>query len=237
VVRSNSVRASGFTAAQETAEAITDSDEETRDNDGTTATLDTEIEMSRIFRTPGFQRMRIDWNPEDAIILTQAKVASEKRLLVEFPDTYQLMNQIFDKVRKPAVDTSTGEVLVDRFGLPMWEKDIYGRYIEDWSLLTRKERDDLLYTLVTSLFDWQQRAADAWSEAMMAKAQWEESYSRFFDQPLTGTVEGREAIGRVKSADERYFAIFLSAYSRKAEALVRSMERIANVLRDSLQAK
>jgi hypothetical protein len=216
-------RQSGLTAAQESAlEAGKDADNP----------LDSDIEHNRKFRTPGFSRMRTDWKPEDAIILTKAKLAAEDRLVLEFADAYRVLAHIYDIVRTPLIIED--EVQKDRHGWTIWAKDEYGSFIEDWSRLTTDQRDTILFTLATRLYDWEQKAADAWGEAMFAKGQWEESYSIGFDTPMSGTVQDREATGRIRSADERYFAIQLTFYSRKADALVRAMTRIADRLRDSL---
>lgn len=216
-------RQSGLTGAQESAlEAGKDAD----------TPLDSDIEHNRKFRTPGFSRMRTDWRPEDAIVLTKAKLAAEDRLVLEFADAYRVLAHLYDIVRTPLIVAD--EVQKDRHGWTVWAKDEYGSYIEDWSRLTADKRDTILFTLATRLYDWEQKAADAWGEAMFAKGQWEETYSIGFDAPMSGTVQDREATGRIKSADERYFAIQMTFYSRKADALVRAMTRIADRLRDTL---
>jgi hypothetical protein len=40
----------------------------------------------------------------------------------------------------------------------------------------------------------------------------------------------------MEAADERYFAIFESVLSRKADAIVRSMERLSQRLKDVMQS-
>lgn len=69
---------------------------------------------------------------------------------------------------------------------------------------------------------------------MFAKALWTESFSHYFDEPMRGTVDDRTAKGNVKSAEERYFALYLSSVSRKADALVKSMDRLTLRLRDTM---
>ena len=69
---------------------------------------------------------------------------------------------------------------------------------------------------------------------MFAKAQWEERFSIAFDAPMSGTVDDRRAAGNIDAREERYFAIFLSLYSRKADSIVRSMELLSQRLRDSM---
>ncbi len=187
----------------------------------------------RKWRTPGFQRMRLDWNTEDHAILDRAKASSDGRLLREFADAYRMLNRVYDVVRTKATGPD-GEILKDQFGLPLWKKSQLGGFEEDFTKLSLKEKEDFLFAITTHSFEWQQLAADAWGEAMLAKAQWEERFSIGFNEPVSGTVEDRTAAGRLDARDERYFALFLSMYSRKADALVRSVELLAQRLKDSM---
>jgi hypothetical protein len=186
------------------------------------------------WRTPGFQRMRLDWSSDDREVLNRAKSTAEGRLWNEFPEAYRLLYRIYDIVRFAEVDPETGEVLMDNWGLPRWKKDLVGSYLEDFSKLGIKEKEDILFTLTTHLVEWQQLAANAWGEAMFAKAQWEERFSMGYDAPMSGTIEARTAAGRLDSRDERYFALYVSMYSRKADALIRSLELLGQRIKDSM---
>jgi hypothetical protein len=186
------------------------------------------------YRTPGFQRMRLDWSSDDRDVLIRAKSTAEGRLQREFPEVYRLLYRVYNVVRAPEVDPQTGEIHTDQWGLPVWQKDQIGSYLEDFSKLGIKEKEDILFTITTHLVEWQQLAADAWGEAMFAKAQWEERFSIGYDAPMSGTIEARTATGRLDSREERYFAIFISLYSRKADALIRSLELLGQRLKDSM---
>ncbi len=186
------------------------------------------------WRTPGFQRMRLDWSSDDREVLNRAKSTAEGRLYREFPEVYRLLYRVYDVVRTAEVNPDTGEILMDQWGLPRWQKDSVGSYLEDFSKLGIKEKEDILFTITTHLVEWQQLAADAWGEAMFAKAQWEERFSIGYDAPMSGTIEARTAAGRLDSRDERYFALFISLYSRKADALMRSIELLGQRVKDSM---
>lgn len=223
MVSSNQMRQSGKTASQEQTQIVSEAADQP---------LETDIEQKRRFRSPGFHRMRVDWNDEDAIVLNRAKDMAEKRLIAEFPEAYQVLNQIYDKVRKPSLHE--GEIIRDQNGFVVWERDEYGNYNEDWTNLTRSERDNLLFTLTTRIVDWEIRSQKLWGEAMFSKGMWEEKFSLGFDAPMSGTMGDREAKGRIDSAEERYFAIFLTMVSRMSDSLVKSMNVLAQRLRDSL---
>ena len=134
------------------------------------------------------------------------------------------MFDVYATVRTQAADAN-GEPQVDQFGLPLWVKTNSGGWEEDFTRLTSKAKEDFLFKITTNIFDWQQRSTDLWGEAMFAKAQWEERFAIAYDDGLSGTIDDRRARGNKDAADERYFAIFLSLMSRKAEAIVRSMDR------------
>lgn len=191
-------------------------------------------ERARSFRTPGFSRMRTDWRSEDKPIIQRAMAAVDGRILANFEDVYQVMYEIYDLVRTPLTDEH-GVIQTDQWGFTVWRKSASGSYEEDWSRLTLKEKERLLFTITTRIFEWSQRAAEAWGEAMFAKSQFEERYAVTFDEPMSGTVDDRRAYANSHAADERYFAIFASYYSRRADALVRSMEMLGQRIKDSMQ--
>lgn len=202
-----------------------------------TAEVEMHEDRTKEMRTPGFSRMRTDWHGPDAHMIATILETADNRVLVNFSDAYQIMNDLYDVVRVRRADPKTGEELTDKHGFPVWETSPSGRYIEDYSKLGIKEREEFLFQITARLFDWEQRAADAWGEAMFAKAQWEERFAIAFSDTSEGGRKTDEAMtqrGRLGSRDERYFAIFESLYSRKADALVKSLERLSQRLKDSM---
>lgn len=227
MVQARQVRASGETGAEEEA---TEAGEQLLEP----MVQELQEEAKKTFRTPGFRRMRFDWRGEDRPILTKAIEAVEGRIRHNFADAFQVMYDVYDLVRTPL--TENGHIARDQWGLTIWKRSASGSYEEDWTKLTHKQRENLLFQITTRIFEWEQRAADAWTEAMFAKAQFEERFAIGFDAPHSGTVDDRKAAGTIDSRDERYFAIFLSAYSRKADAVVRSMNLLAQRLKDAMTA-
>lgn len=228
MVKQAAVRASGETAAEEVTKEVS----EAFDKPIEVPNLPGEDPQSK-HRTPGFARMRTDWHGDDRLVVQRAKAAVDGQILNNFADAYDVMGQVYDLVRTPDVDEN-GEVKKDQFGFIIWARTPTGGYDEDFTRLSLKQREDLLFRITTRLFEWSQRAADAWSEAMFAKAVWEERFSIGFDAPMSGTVDDRRAAGNLDAREERYFAIFLSTYSRKADAIVRSMELLGQRLKDSM---
>lgn len=184
-------------------------------------------------RTPGFTRMRLDWNSEDRPIMKRLKDAVDGTILRNFQDAYQIMNDIYDYVRLPLANAD-GEPLRDQWGFKQWMKLPDGTYDEDFTRLTIHQKEHLLLQITTRLFAWESTSADMWGTALMAKTQWEERYSSGFDAAIEGTVDARNARGRLESLEERYFAVYQSYVSKRADALVRSMALIAMRLKDAM---
>ncbi len=222
----HSTRASGKTAAVEETEA------KAKEFD-TLTSVDLPEEESRKWKSPGFQRMRMNWRSEDRSVMDRAKGAVDGWIQREFADAYRLLYQVYSQVRIQSC-TPDGEPLVDSTGNPMWERDDSGGYIEDFNRLTLKDKENLMFALTTRLVFWEQRAADAWGEAMFSKAMWEESHAIGFDAPRQGTVDNRNAKATIDSREERYFAILMTYRSRKADALVRSLSLLSQRLKDSM---
>jgi hypothetical protein len=190
---------------------------------------------TRETKTPGFSRMRTEWHGEDAVQVASLRHIVEGRILHLFPDAFVLMNDLYEQVREPVRDPDTGFPLTDAHGFSVWARTESGAFIEDYSRLGIREREDFLFRITTNIFEWKQTQADLWGDAMFAKAQWEEAMSAGFVAP-TGrmTVDDRTHRGRVNSTDERYFAIFQALLSRRADAVVDSLTLLGQRLKDSM---
>ncbi len=214
-------RASGLTPGHEAAREISSEDDKNPHNEP-------EIEHTKKFRTPGFSRMRSTFDSGDLIFMQRIMAWAKEQLKKDFPEVFAIQRKIDVLCAVPEI--VDGKVVVDDEGIPVWKKNELGLVVHVWSKLTSKEREDLLYDITINMADWEQRAVDAWQMAMNAKIVWEERYAIKYDEPRNKTMGERDAIGRTGAIDERYQAVQLSAYSRRADALVSSMKRLADML-------
>lgn len=186
------------------------------------------------FRTPRFMRMRFNWaSDEERRVIEHARQAIDQVIQTEFYDAYLVMNQIYDIVRFPLLDEHD-QPRRDPHGFILWEVEASGVPKEDFTRMTRAQKEHFIGLLTTRLFAWEQRAANLWTEAMFAKAQFEERFAIAYDAPMSGTVDDRKARGNMDAAEERYFAIFKTSLSRRADSIVRSMDRLSQRLKDTL---
>lgn len=210
--------------AEETFEAPTDEKDDLPD------------ERAEWFAAPGFQRMKTDWTGAERTQMQRVEGAIERKVYETFIDAWALMNEVWDVVREQAVNEQTGELRADQYGFKVWARDpLTGAFIEDWSRLTHRQREDFLFRITTSLFDWEQRAARLWTEAMFSKAMFTERFAIEYDAPMSGTIDDRNAVGNKKAAEDRYFALMQTSVSRRADAIVRTMNNLMLRLRDSMQ--
>lgn len=190
---------------------------------------------TRETKTPGFTRMRTDWHGPDKTQVDALRNIVDGRILMLFPDAFVLMADLFEIVREPLFDAA-GEAVLDARGMTVWVRTENGAFVEDYSRLGIREREDFMFRITSNLFEWQQTRADLWGDAMFAKAQWEESFSDgFVNTPgARPTVDDKTNRARAHATDERYFAIFQTLASKKAEAVVQSMELLGQRLKDVL---
>lgn len=229
MVQANKARASGISGSAEEAR-----DEVARLEELHTEELPEE-NLKYALRTPKFTRMRFDWAPDDRMVVERARATVDGRITREFADVLYLLNDIYTIIRKQEVD-EFGDPKFDHFNLPIWERGPDGRYIEDFTLMTRRQMEHFIGLITVRLFDWEQKAADLWADAMFAKAQFEERFAIAFDAPMSGTVDDRRAAGNKDAAEERYFAIYATYLSRRADAVVRSADRLSQRMKDLLTA-
>lgn len=199
----------------------------------TPAAVDLHEDRTREMRTPGFSRMRTDWDGGDAQTVSAVMGIVQNRIVSNFSSAFAIMNELYEIVREPVI-SEHGEILKDAYGFTIWRQTPSGSYKEDYSLLGHKERENLLFEITTNVFAWEQAAANAWGEAMFAKAMFEERFALTFRETPGNrpTVDDRTQHARVSAREERYFAIFVSLYSRKADAIVRSMQLLGQRLKD-----
>jgi hypothetical protein len=201
--------------------------------------MDVEMDPDRTREntSTGLSRIRTDYfNDDDAEI--QSIIAEVEGVLRRtFPGVYMVMNDLWMHVRKPVANPATGEMMLDIFGWPVWEKLPGGAYDEDYSRLTNAEKDHFLLQITTLVGEWGQEAENLRAHAQFRKVLWEGAMADGFVAP-TGrvTVEERTQRGRAASMDDRLRAVYRHVLSRKAERLVRDMELLGQRLKDSLTA-
>ncbi len=176
-------------------------------------------------------RMKTSWTGEDAHTVALVRKQAEIDIRTIFRDAFGIMIDVYLEVRQPKVD-SDGSLILDENGLePLWEEDGFGKIIENWNLLTDKKREQFIMEIVTVMVRTEQKAADLWGESQLAKAKWEDTFVEGFLRSK-GTNDARTNEGKAGAREDRYFAIYKSWVSRKADALVRSLERLCQRLKD-----
>jgi hypothetical protein len=221
------VRASGKTPGTEAAEVAAQEATEPLEE----AVLPEE--RVKVFERLGFARMRTSWSDDHSGMMQRIRQTVHGRVFDLFPDAFSIMEEVWRTVRVQAVDPKSGELMVDEYGLPRWRKTAGGAYVENWALFGTAQREQTLFKITTLMFEWEQRASDAWGEAMFAKALWAEEFAHYFDDrngKSKATIDACNADATMRSAESRYFAVFASYLSRQADALVKSMDRIARLL-------
>ncbi len=228
MVASATVRSHGQTTAEE---------EASERGKGLDTLMETEPERP-VNLTRAFQRLRTDWNSADRETIDEVRAFVDQQITDVFSDAFLISYEIYDKVRERVQVTNikTGEMtdVMGTDGLPEWRRNPDGSYVEDWSKIHQRDRDRYLYLITTRLFEWEQSNADIWGEALFAKAQWEEAFATGFDSisDPKATVDARAARANRLAAEHRYLAVFKSMYSKKAEAVVRSMSLLGQRFKD-----
>jgi len=191
-------------------------------------TSDPHPDRTTAMRTTGFSRMRTGWAGDDARMVMELEALSDKIIRSRLGVAFAIIERVRRHVRVPATDRF-GEVLTYEDGTPQWEKDEYGIPVEQWELLSDTDRLRLIGLIHSHMLEFEIVKANIWAEAMYAKGEWEEVFSRGYtalpDHVVSGkpTIEDRTHYSQKNAAQERYFALFQSALSRKADGVVRTL--------------
>lgn len=198
-------------------------------------------DRTRTFTSMSFTRMRTRWSRDEREIVEMAQTQAEHELSEEFADVYRILNRIYSQVREVVRDPDTGVPVTDKDGFAIWVRDETGMCREDWGHLTDRDKENYLHQITTRLVLWEQRAADFKGEALFAKGMWEERFALAFatapapEGARKATEADRTQHAQASAREERYLAIYMTVRSNKAEALVRSMDRLARNLKDTLK--
>jgi hypothetical protein len=182
-------------------------------------------DRTRQFRSVNFSRMRTSWTPDEKIKMMEINRLADQVIQERFLDAYDIMDRLFMVVREP--EMIDGKPQLDSLKRPVYKRNEAGFFIEDWSRLMDRDREQFLNELMTHLFHWSQEAAQLWGDALFAKGLWEEAFATGF-KSASGrmTVDDKTQTGHLYGIEQRYFGIFQAVLSRRADALVRALERI-----------
>jgi hypothetical protein len=200
--------------------------------------VDPHEDRTREFVSTSFTRMRWERRSEEAAAIEGLHQVIERRMWELFGGAYQVMNDLYMIVREPQV-TIHGEILTDEAGFYLWAVNEHGNPIEDYTRLGYKEREHFLFAITTNLFAWEQAAASLWGDSMFAKAIWEEAVATGYEASKANggkTVEDRIQAARLVSREPRYQAIFETVISKRADALIKSLQLIGQRLKDVLSS-
>lgn len=192
-------------------------------------------DRTRRFTHVNFSRMRTQWTEADKTRLAEINRRADIVMSDCFPDAWWLLERVYRVVREPVVQTATGVIMTDGAGHTRWQRNSLGFIVEHWDRLGDRERDDFLHELAIHLIEWRQQAVTMWGSAMFAKGIWEEAFAYGYttaQSPGGGrlTVDDKTQAGHLAGIEDRYFAIFQAVLSRRAEALIKSLERLEALL-------
>lgn len=200
-----------------------------------TAAPDIAPDRARALRGTNLSRMRISWSPQDRLVMAAVRDTAERYLREVFAPAFEVMDSVWSRVREPVWDDEHDCPMRDAYGGIQWKRGVTGRPLEDWTRLGDKERERALYQTLSVLFELEQIAGDLWGEAMFAKAAWEHKFADAFQAPEGKLTEAdRTAAGRRGSVEERYFAIYRSWLSRRADAIIGTIRLLNQRMKDTI---
>lgn len=198
-------------------------------------TYDAKDVLKTLNLTRGFQRMKMDLQGSERDVLASMMINMEKLIHEEFAEEYAIMNDIHWEVRTPT-NGIDDNIAYDLWGFPEYEKNPDGSYVEDWGRLTQKQIKHFIFRIINCTFTGEQKSANAWGKALLAKTRYEEAFSVAFDAhpDKKATVDARDAHAESSAIDYKYYAVLQTWYSRKAEGIIKRMDALQLRMKDSL---
>lgn len=171
-------------------------------------------ERERTTRAPGFTRMPVGWHGKHAAMIKTINVMAEEGVRNDFDDLFALMEEI-ERAASP-VDVSTGD-----------------KARPDYAAIPETRKQHWVLELSVKLVAWEQKAAEYWGEAMMAKVIRQEVFTEAYLNAVKGrTVEDRTQAGQSASLQDYYFAVLCALRHKRAQSACASAERLCQRLKD-----
>lgn len=193
---------------------------------------------TRKFQYTTFSRMPKSWIADDYRQLMVIQSLCRQIIDERFAEAIAVMRRIRRRVRLAQADDD-GAIIMNG-SEPLWERDEDGLPVEDWTALGRADREALLFTITTHMFEWERARADLWRDAMFAKAQWEEKFAKAYHEmpgvAISGkpTIDDKTQVGHSFSISERYFAVFRSSLSKEADGIIQALKMLQRLLERDL---
>lgn len=174
-------------------------------------------ERERTLRTPGFTRMPVGWHGDAAAMMTTINAMAAARIAEDFAGLFDVIADIEVCAASAGADPATGEA-----GRP------------NFAALAESDKEHWVLELATGMAAWEQRAADYWGEAMMAKVIRQEAFTDgYLGVSGRSTVEDRTQAGQAASREDYYFAVLCALLHKRAAAACRSAELLCQRLKDA----
>lgn len=182
---------------------------------------------NQIFR----EKFNYSWTQEEKSYLSVIKLASENVIIDVFKDAIGAIDDLYKQARV-VVKSSTGKPLKDERGGFVWEKDRYGRYIEDWKSVSTGDLENAILRLHQVKHDISDRVSTLYLEAVYAKYSYKEGFTDKYDKIIAGTVGDKTAAAEKAARREKYKAFSRYWLWYKSEQLKREVESNIRILTD-----
>jgi hypothetical protein len=200
-----------------------------QDVDGDISAEDQTIQEQRYARHRLVQnKVKPDWKQDDRLVIDQLKSAAEMVVADLYGASFQLLDEIYTSVRTARVNKH-GQVITDKDGRPVWERNPDGTYVEDWKSLDGYDIERTLLKLQELKIVTSQRVQELFLETAYARYVYQDEYHAAFESPVQGTNPQREAVANRKARDDRYNYLYRYWIYSNAQVFEREIKEVARL--------
>lgn len=185
--------------------------------------LDEKDDLEFSARRSIFQKIQYQWHNSDKMILEQIERGAQSLFEEEFKDAIAIVDNFYLEMRKP-----TGQLGPD--GRPIFEKDEYGKYVEDWSQITGQDLEKTLLDLQRVKFILAPRVNRLLLEAVYAKYVFNDKHDDTWDKVISGTQGDRTAKANKESRTDKYQAYFRYYLFRSSDVFLKEVDNFMRML-------
>lgn len=176
-----------------------------------------------------FSKIEFKWKTEDKLILDRIRIACESVTSQEFRILQRTLDELYDQVRVPVLNQHENPV-VDSQGRIVWQKDEYGRPLEDWKRLDGMDLEIAIFNLQKSRIEMSTRTNELLQEALFAKHIYNDSSFEGYQSLIEGTQGDRTAHSNRVSREEKYFSFYKYCLWTSADTLLKEIMNLQRIM-------
>jgi hypothetical protein len=176
-----------------------------------------------------YKKIEFQWRPEDQNSLVQIREAARTVIAHAFFSSAEALDRFYESFRVPLTNDH-GVVKKDAEGRILWRTNAQGKPLEDFSLISGQDIEQVLLDLQREKLSLSQSISSLFDEALFAKYAFDDEWHEKYEAMIEGTHPMRTARANRDARAAKYKAFVHFCLWHRANELVKEMGYLMRLL-------